>query len=114
MPRAVNVVLVATSHDDDVGDFESALLGAHIERWDRHPPTGSRIAHGRADDGFWSGTRHLDSHAACWCRFAPGDSQTTCRLWLRSPVALNPSMTACLTRLFNTEFATSSNDSASP
>ncbi len=102
MPKQANVILIGTSHEDDLADFESALLGAHIERWDRHPPAGRRIAHGRADDGFWSGTRHIDSAAASWFRFAPGEPAPALRLWLRSPVTLGPAMLATLTRLFNT------------
>jgi hypothetical protein len=101
MPRAVNVILVSTSHAEDVADFEAALLGAHIERWDRHPPVGSRIAHGRADDGFWSGTLHPDSLAAGWFRFAPDEASPQCRLWLRSPVTLPPASVATLTQLFH-------------
>ncbi len=35
--------------------FEEALLGSPIERWDRYPRKGERVAIGRSDDGFWSG-----------------------------------------------------------
>lgn len=66
MPGRVNVILIGTSHEADQLDFEAALLGSHVERWDEHPPQGSRIAHGRDIDGFWSGRRFEASRAAGW------------------------------------------------
>ncbi|MCA9297119.1 MAG: hypothetical protein KC983_11395 [Phycisphaerales bacterium] len=83
MPKMKNVILIATSSSADVAAFESALLGAHVERWDTHPPEGRRIAHGRAEDGFWSRNRFADSHIAGWFLFAPEREQFLCRLWIR-------------------------------
>ncbi len=83
MPKAPNVILMGTSHERDVAEFESALLGSHIERWDEHPPKGSRIAHGRAEDGFWSGRGFERSQVAAWFRFSMKDTSLTTKLWLR-------------------------------
>ena len=83
MPAAMNVILICTSHSDDVDDFETALLGSFIERWDKFPPRGQRIAHGRAADGFWSGGRFADSRAAGWFWVSPQRREPPCRLWLR-------------------------------
>jgi hypothetical protein len=83
MPKMKNVILIGTSSPADVAAFESALLGAHVERWDTHPPEGRRIAHGRAEDGFWSRNRFADSLIAGWFLFAPEREEFLCRLWIR-------------------------------
>jgi len=46
--------------------FAQALLGTPIERWDRLPRRGERIAIGRASDGFWKPGRDLTSRIAAW------------------------------------------------
>ena len=92
MPKAVNVVLIATSHDEDVDDFENALLGAHIERWDAFPPQGRRIAHGRAADGFWHGRHYEDSEIAGWFRLRVDDPELRCRLHVREGAAADPAL----------------------
>lgn len=84
MPKAANVILMGTSHERDIDTFETALLGSHIERWDAPPPSGRRIAHGRAEDGFWHGQRYEASHAAGWFRFSPKQDEFRSKLWLRS------------------------------
>lgn len=83
MPRETNVILVCSSHDEDARDVETALLGSHIERWDRYPQRGKRIAHGRDSDGFWFEQRHDQSHYAGWFRFALQDDDFHSHLWLR-------------------------------
>jgi hypothetical protein len=88
MPKAVNVIMTGSSHVEDVGDFETALLGSHIERWDRHPPAGRRIAHGRAADGFWSGSRFHESEVAGWFKLDPADGWRTARVWIREGARL--------------------------
>ncbi|MCA9286262.1 MAG: hypothetical protein KDA22_13640 [Phycisphaerales bacterium] len=66
MPSALNVILVGLPSEALAHDFEAALLGSPVERWDLFPEEGRRVAHGRAADGFWSG-RHYDlSNAAGW------------------------------------------------
>jgi len=74
MPRADNVILIASAQSEDRDDFEAALLGTIVERWDAFPPRGKRIAHGRADDGFWSSDHFESSRGAAWVRIhAPFD-----------------------------------------
>jgi len=84
MPREANVIMICSSHGDDVIDFENALLGTHIERWDQFPPRGRRIAHGRAPDGFWSGRHFADSAFAVWACIGPKDDHLRARLYVRS------------------------------
>jgi len=85
MPRMLNIIVIGTSGVEDLPSFESALLGAPVERWDRHPPHGRRIAHGRARDGFWTKASHADSRIAGWFLFAPDQPAFRSRLWYRSP-----------------------------
>ncbi|MCA9286258.1 MAG: hypothetical protein KDA22_13620, partial [Phycisphaerales bacterium] len=100
MPRATNVIMLGTSRDEDVVDFEEALLGTHIERWDRHPPKGRRIAHGRDDDGFWHRRRFAASEAVVWFRSRPQEAVIHPRLWLREDAHLPAPHVALLRRLF--------------
>lgn len=65
MPKAHNVIVVAGAASDSRA-FADALAGAPIERWDRFPHRGERMAHGRAPDGFWSGSAHPGSALAAW------------------------------------------------
>lgn len=65
MPKAHNVIVVAGAASDGRA-FADALAGAPIERWDRFPHRGERMAHGRATDGFWSGHAHPGSALAAW------------------------------------------------
>lgn len=101
MPKALNVVLICTSFEEDVTDFESALLGQHVERWDTFPPRGRRIAHGRADDGFWSGASRANSGVAGWFHFDPADEDMHARLWFREGHPIAPAMRDWLNGLFN-------------
>lgn len=66
MPGALNVISIALPTESLSHDFEAALLGTPIERWDRFPQAGERVAHGRAPDGFWSGHRFDRSRFASW------------------------------------------------
>lgn len=99
MPKAVNVILICSGHDDDVVDFESALLGSHIERWDAFPPRGRRVAHGRALDGFWADKRFGDSGFACWFRLDAGAAEIQPRLWTRNTAADNQAIDSLLKSL---------------
>ena len=83
MPRAANVILICSDHVHEITEFEHALLGAHIERWDAYPPRGKRIAHGRAADGFWEGKRFAESRMAAWLHFKPSKKFIKPRLWIR-------------------------------
>lgn len=102
MPAATNVILICTAHSDDVDDFETALLGSHIERWDKFPPRGQRIAHGRAGDGFWSGGRFADSRVAGWLWISPRHREPPCRLWLRPGLEPGEPARGVLKRLLDT------------
>ncbi len=102
MPAAVNVVLIGGEDNSHITDFESALLGSHVERWDRFPPTGKRIAHGRDADGFWYDKKYLDCKAAGWFDFKPDADRLSCRLYLRENVDLPPAIESSLTDLFDT------------
>jgi hypothetical protein len=101
MPGEENVIMICSSHGDDALDFEAALLGTHVERWDQFPPRGRRIAHGRAPDGFWSGRRFADSAFATWACFAANDEDLHSRLYVRRGGTIDPAMTALLTSLFD-------------
>jgi len=101
MPKAANVIVVCTSHPDDFEDFETALLGTHVERWDALPPRGRRVAHGRDTDGFWYNNQYADSAAVGWFWFRPQDTQVNCRLWTRPGRDVAPHLHAVLEHLFN-------------
>jgi hypothetical protein len=65
MPRVENIIVVAGSP----GAFEAfttALLGSHIERWDKRPRVGELIAFGRGGDGFWAGSMRNQSRLAVY------------------------------------------------
>jgi hypothetical protein len=101
MPKALNVILVCTSHEEDVADFETALLGEHVERWDTFPPRGRRIAHGRAADGFWASASRPDSTVAGWFHFVPSNADMRARLWFREGAAIDPVRQQWLEGLFD-------------
>lgn len=69
MPRSENIVVVCGSAGG-IDPFATALLGSHIERWDRRPRAGELVAYGRAGDGFWSGARRNQSRLAAWWTLA--------------------------------------------
>lgn len=71
MPGEINVSVVAMPDDDLSREFEAALLGTVVERWDRHPLGKSRTAYGRSNDGFWSPGHHQDSSVCGWFKFDP-------------------------------------------
>jgi hypothetical protein len=101
MPKAVNVLLICGGHEDDMMDFESALLGSHIERWDAFPPRGRRVAHGRAADGFWADRRCANSKHACWF-LIDGDSLTAqSRVWMRHETSDPTSVDALIRSLLD-------------
>jgi len=70
MPRSENLIVVCGS----TGGFEAfatALLGSHIERWDRCPRPGELVAYGRGGDGFWSGSMRNQSRLAVYWALEP-------------------------------------------
>ncbi len=102
MPGAPNVVLIASERANGRSDFESALLGTHIERWDAFPPKGRRIAHGRAPDGFWHGNRYFDYQAAGLFRMSPEQVDFDCKLWVRGQSGLSMNLMRRLVDLLDT------------
>lgn len=84
MPGSANVICVASDTAAACEAVETALLGSVIERWDRFPPRGHRVAHGRADDGFWSGGQCEMSSVVCWF---PVDGSVPPRVWQRAAPA---------------------------
>jgi hypothetical protein len=90
MPREDNVILMCSSNAEDQDDFENALLGSHIERWDTFPQRGRRVAHGRAEDGFWHGGSNEQSRFACWSQFTLTEPTLQPHLWLRDAPADHP------------------------
>jgi len=100
MPRQTNVIVIGSGHPDDGADFDTALLGTHVERWDAYPPRGRRVAHGRAADGFWHGHRFLDSRYAGWFQHGSGDRDIHSRLWVRQRVNVDRHMSGILHDLF--------------
>lgn len=80
MPGEPNVVVVAAPHEQALA-IDWCLLGTPIERWDRFPKRGERIAFGRANDGWWSGGREPQCRMVGW--LAPWPSAG--RVWLRDP-----------------------------
>lgn len=100
MPRETNVILIASGEQSRFDDFEQALLGSHVERWDAHPPTGQRIAHGRALDGFWSGRRRRDSRCAGWFVLDPGTEELQAKVLYRSETKLPSGVARLLGDLF--------------
>lgn len=102
MPRAANVIVLASAHDEDAVEFENALLGAPEERWDELPPRGRRIAFGRAADGFWHGRRHADSRLAAWFRLDPTSDRLASTVRARVSPAPDPDALALLEQIFGT------------
>ena len=102
MPGEANVILIASEDLSHLDDFETALLGSHIERWDRFPPQGERIAHGRDADGFWHGDRYEVCPAAGWFLFDPMSDELRSRLFIRQRDEVRGPLTSTLRELFDT------------
>lgn len=96
MPKAHNVIVVAGASHDAVA-FADALAGAPIERWDRFPHRGERMAHGRAGDGFWAPRAHPGSALAAWIAL-DGPLHFSC--WSRDTVQPTPQVLSLCQRVF--------------
>lgn len=81
LPGVPNIVLFAAGGRRLDLEVERALLGSSVERWDLHPAIGERVAHGRADDGFWQGGRAAESSLAGWFDFL--EPRVVGRWWSR-------------------------------
>jgi len=71
MPRSENLIVVCGS-SGGIEAFATALLGSHIERWDRRPRVGELVAYGRGGDGFWAGSMRNQSRLAAYWALAAG------------------------------------------
>ena len=103
MPRATNIIVIASAGISDGMDVETALFGAHEERWDTHPARGRRVAYGRADDGFWFDRRHEDSIACGWCQIDLESMALPRRLFLREQGRLSASLESLLQDLLGAD-----------
>jgi len=102
-PGAENAIVVASSDHQDGFDFETALLGQFVERWDRRPTDGRRVAHGRDDLGFWSGGAHPSSRVASWFRLSPHSGEFSPRMWFRQSDLPAPDGAQMLRAIFGEE-----------
>lgn len=101
MPRSTNVIVMVGSDFEQSEALDLALHGSIIEDWSRFPPRGERVAHGRADDGFWSRGRASGSNAVAWM-LASGTGRPTRRvLWLRDGARIAAPMRQLLVDLFD-------------
>jgi len=101
MPKEANLVLVCTPNVTGVEYVKSAFYGAHEERWDTHPPRGSRVAVGRSDDGVWHGNQCPESQLGGWFWLAPMHHQYQGKLWVRQDCALHPEVSDLAGDLFD-------------
>ena len=87
LPGVENLVLFGTVRS--AADAEArialvdALFGTPMERWDRFPSRGDRVAHGRGTDGFWESSRHPESRLAGWFSAQAADESAPGRWWAR-------------------------------
>lgn len=100
MPRSLNLVLLAAGATGDRPVVRDALLGSFEERWDEFPPRGRRVAHGRADDGFWAGDHYHDSRVAGWFRFEPARAALDAELIFRRKPSVADDERAWLEEIF--------------
>ena len=83
MPGGENVILVLTEEAAHDRLVDLALLGTHVERWDKMPRGDRAVALGRAEDGFWSGGHFDRSRVVGWMQLE--SERPDSRLWYRSP-----------------------------
>lgn len=87
LPDVENLILFGTARS--AADPEArialvdALFGTPMERWDRFPEWGDRVAHGRGHDGFWESARHPESRLAGWFAAQAIDPSSPGRWWAR-------------------------------
>ena len=82
-PGLENVIVLAGGGSDAGRLVDRAVLGGHVERWDRLPRRGQRVAHGRDDRGLWTGRHYERSRLVAWAPLARPDGRT----WIRAGAA---------------------------
>jgi hypothetical protein len=102
MPKEANLVLVCTPQSTGVESVKSAFFGTHEERWDAHPPKGSRVAVGRSDDGVWSGNQHPESQLGGWFWLAPMHHQYQGKFWVREGCSFGGDLIDFASDMFDT------------
>ena len=95
MPHGENLIVVCGA-SGSIEAFATALLGSHIERWDKRPRIGEMVAYGRGGDGFWAGAMRNQSRLAVYWPMAKGSGPL---LFLREgPVRAGGSKAVALAR----------------
>ena len=91
-PGFENVSVLAGGGFDAERLIDRAILGGHVERWDRLPRIGQRVAHGRDDRGLWTGRHYERSQLVAWAPLV----RTEGRLWRRDGATPDPRLFAVL------------------
>lgn len=78
-PSLENVIVVVGGGPLAADVVDCAILGGHVERWDRLPRIGQRVAHGRDDQGLWTHQHYDDSRIVGWAPANGGKG----RAWVR-------------------------------
>lgn len=87
-----NVIALVGGARSDERLIDTAIAGSHVERWDLFPPRGHRVAHGRGDDGFWSGERYALSRIVAWGTWSAARGLGATRAWFRSKADADPAI----------------------
>ena len=85
-PALENVIVLAGLGPTALEVVDRATLGGHVERWDRLPRIGQRVAHGRDDHGLWTGRHYERSRIIGW---APTDGKPG-KVWFREEPSVDP------------------------
>ncbi|MCP4837612.1 MAG: hypothetical protein GY895_22950 [Phycisphaera sp.] len=78
-PSLENVIVLVGGGPLASDGVDCAILGGHVERWDRLPRIGQRVAHGRDDQGLWTHRHYDDSRIVGWAPVNGGRGRT----WVR-------------------------------
>jgi hypothetical protein len=91
-----NVIALVGGSSADERLVDTAVFGSHVERWDLFPPRGHRVAHGRGDDGFWSGERFVHARAIAWFPWSQRRGLGGARVWFRTRQDANATIRSLL------------------
>lgn len=91
-----NVIALVGGDRTDERLIDTSIFGHHVERWDLFPPRGHRVAHGRGDDGFWSGERYSHARAIAWFAWSDQRALGAARVWFRTRADADPTIRALL------------------